>query len=265
MKEKILNWLKLDRKFKTGFSLYNQFGNNLALKTTFNRQGETPFNQQLLMEELRKLAGIDKDDFKNIISTPVNVYLKQDKKVETIPAAPKLTIDPTDIECLKSNLPEPARKFIKLRDEFPFLSTPECPKELKLLVADMLTAYDAYKKAHADCFTAENEEQLLEYAKSTVENYLDNRLIWDELNHYKETGEILGVHPIYEELKSMAEIKILNAKDLAKMKNNIRSSITKMRKSIEKGDKPELNLQRQASLVSKEKLLVEVENELKKR
>ncbi len=268
MKNKITNWLKYDRKFNTGLALYYQHGNNLALKKTFNRQGENPFNLQLLQEELRKLAVIEPDDFRHMLSIPVHQY-KKEVKEEPAPVVPEPLaaekIDPTDIQCLKSNLPDNARKAIRIREEFPFLKETNCPPELKILVSDMLTAYDTYRKAHEDCFTAENEAQLLEYARATVENFIENRLIWEELNHYKTTGEILGKHPIFEELRELSAIRSMNATDLAKMKGNLRSSITKLHKALEKGDKPELNEQRHENLSSKERLLVAVENELTSR
>ena len=70
----------------------------------------------------------------------------------------------------------------------------------------MLSAYDNYKLAHEALFTSENEEQMLINAKATVDNYLENRLIWDELNHYKQHHEILAKHPIFEEKQEILKI-----------------------------------------------------------
>lgn len=271
MKSKITNWLKYDRNFKSGVALYHEFGNNLALKSTFNRQGETQFNQQLLQEELRKLASIDNDEFKHIISIPVRKYQQDAPKKETTAPVQEIASEepvatkanPTDIECLKANIPNVAKRAILLRDEFPFLREANCPRVLKILVTDMVTAYDEYRKAHEDCFTAENEEQLLAYSKSTVENYLENRSIWEELNHFKETGEILGNHPIYEEMQELDEILKMNAADLAKEKKNLASAINRLKNQIEKGDKPDLNLSRNELIESKARLLSEVETLLK--
>ena len=41
-----------------------------------------------------------------------------------------------------SEAPETVRKAIRFREEFPFLRQPDCPDELKVLVADMFSAYD---------------------------------------------------------------------------------------------------------------------------
>lgn len=45
--------------------------------------------------------------------------------------------------------PEPVRKMIRFREKYPFLNSPDCPDVLKILVADMFTAYGNYKAAHA--------------------------------------------------------------------------------------------------------------------
>lgn len=45
--------------------------------------------------------------------------------------------------------PEPMRKMIRFREKYPFLNSPDCPDILKVLVADMFTAYGEYKAAHA--------------------------------------------------------------------------------------------------------------------
>ncbi|MHC1707412.1 MAG: hypothetical protein AB9842_07810 [Bacteroidales bacterium] len=71
MKEQILHWLKSDRSYDTGVALYQHFGKSLSLKAILNRQGETPYNRGLLTEELRKLAEIDPDELKHILSQPV--------------------------------------------------------------------------------------------------------------------------------------------------------------------------------------------------
>ena len=45
--------------------------------------------------------------------------------------------------------PEPVRKMIRFREKYPFLNSTDCPDVLKILVADMFTAYGNYKAAHA--------------------------------------------------------------------------------------------------------------------
>jgi hypothetical protein len=113
-------------------------------------------------------------------------------------------------------------------------------------------------------FTAENEAELLKFSQKTVENYLENRLIWEELSYYKENGKILGTHPIFAEMQELECLKALKPSELAKKKANLRSNISQVKKSIDKGDHPGLLFERQERLKSKERLLAQVEKLLEK-
>ncbi len=83
----------------------------------------------------------------------------------------------------------------------------------------MLTAYDNYKQAHACLFTAGTQLEIHQASREAVENYLENRMIWKELNHYKENGVILGEHPIFDRMRRVDEIRKLNVMDLVKFRN----------------------------------------------
>lgn len=135
------------------------------------------------------------------------------------------------------------KKAIRLREEFPFLKEKECPDELKILVADMLTAYDKFREAHPRMFEAGSEEELQKAVSDVVENYLENQAIWKELNYYKEHGEILGEHPIFnqQEVKDPAS---LSTEELVKIKDNLEHSIWRNQKLIDEGKKPHLNKER---------------------
>ena len=122
--------------------------------------------------------------------------------------------------------PDEVKETVKLRDEFPFLDDPECPDELYILVGKKMAHYNAYVNAHEDLMVnLENEEtidgpkipmtpeQIFEFAKKAVENFEVNQDIYAELNHYKETGEILGKHPIFMERKLKASVDVLSIPD----------------------------------------------------
>ena len=97
----------------------------------------------------------------------------------------------------------PRDERVVLRNEFPFLSEPGCPEEFKILVADMITAHSRYMKGHDRLFEVANKdnETCFAAARETVENYIDNREMWEELEHYKKTGEILGKHRVFTDLR----------------------------------------------------------------
>lgn len=222
MKTEILNYLQTDRSFDAGLLLYMQHGRSLSFKTALNRQGFTPYNHAMLMEELRKLAGIAPDQFKALLHTPISL-----KTIE-----PPEPVAPEEKQAFVLQIPEQIRKSIRLRDDFPFLAASDCPQEFKILVHDMLTAYANYVDAHQRLFDATSGEELQEIAASVVEGYLTNRQIWDELNHYKLTGKVLGIHPIFSQKDRTLEIHNMTTAELVKLQKSLMNNIARYRKTV---------------------------------
>lgn len=297
MKKEILDYLKYDRSYKTGVALYHKYGTKLSVKKQLNVQPESTHMMGILLEEFRELTDIPRNEFQRMINKPVeklkkvaastpeekfkvifgkaqeafqkgDLVLTMKLLEESTSAAVSLGETPTELISLKEEanynndikkVPEGFKMTLKLRDEFPFLKSPDCPVALKILVQDKLTAFDAYKAAHEALFTAENEKELLESAKDTVENYLMNRQIWDELNHYKETGEILGIHPVFTELNLQKEIDEMTPGDLAQEIQNVKSNISKTKKSIKdkKNDPKQKEWNEKLELLYKKQAMIE--------
>ena len=283
MNKEIISYFKTNRSFDAGVKLYNKYGLSKSFKIALNRQGYSKYNEDLLHEELRKVAGLTDQQLKSILAVPVR------KTVEPKAAAPKekkkYTVDELfadfnniDIDeldyfdalalCEKLNItfkrsmpakddvftalkaeqaPQPVEKIsdipaqikktIRLREEFPFLKTPECPNELKILVADMLTAYETYKTDHEKLFDAATQEDIQELSKSVVENYIENKLIWKELNHFKKHGKVLGEHPVFSWMKRLEQIRSMNNSELIKLREQLKNKIHRTKKLIK--DNPE--------------------------
>lgn len=143
-----------------------------------------------------------------------------------------------------------AKAGFVLREAFPFLGRDDCPEELKVLVADMITAHDRYIIGHerlyevqdkggADCFAA---------AEELVENYLENRAIWDELQHYKVNGKVLGVHPIFWKRKRRGELEAMEVWELTRQYRNLPRSINYYKKLLAEDKESELNQERKDKL-----------------
>ena len=96
----------------------------------------------------------------------------------------------------------------------------------------MLTAYDNYKLGHACLFTARTHEEIHRAASDTVENYLENRRIWKELNHYKEKGTILGEHRIFTWLKRVDDIRGMKIGDLVNLKIRLDNNLVRNRAAL---------------------------------
>lgn len=265
MEKEIKEWLQGSRDFYVGVTLYNKYGHNRVLKNRFSSKSST--TQALLLTELCKLANLTEDQAqrlprkaktkafeypksKVLVSHPDDIVLQllsqlgvttSDLESEDVvellkdkSELDKIAFDTARKEYVE--LPEVARKTIKIREEFPFLKEDNCPDAIKLLVHDMFTEYDKYRAAHKRLSEApENEDLdvLFTDAQTTVESYLSNRQIWEELEHYKEHGTILGAHPKLVEYTFQKEIEALDDAELLKKRNNARSNVSKAKKAFE--------------------------------
>lgn len=137
--------------------------------------------------------------------------------------------------------PEPVRKMIRFREKYSFLNNPDCPDVLKILVNDMFAAYDAYKTAfaHLQVLPDETVIEAATEAEKVVNAYLANREIWDELEHYRKTGEILGKAARFRELekaKPAEDYTALSDMELVKKLNSARANQSKQRSAIKKAE-----------------------------
>lgn len=245
MKAQILHYLKHDRSFETGLNLYQQHGYRMSFKTVLNRQGFSKSNYDILLRELAVENGISDADLELILKTPVvnsTVAVTKEPAKEEIP---KLNLDAPVFEEVEGKrivrVPDSIQKSIKLREQFPFLNNSDCPKELKILVTDMFSLLDKYQAAHKDLFKDVSAEEINEAAANCVEDYLENRAIWDELNHYKETGTILGKHPIFAEIQREEEIRTMSIGDLTVLHSNLKNYILRDEKYIKKNPNDKKN------------------------
>ncbi len=149
----------------------------------------------------------------------------------------------------------PRRRF---RDDFPFLRTPDCPPELKILATDKITAHDRYIQSHERLFDCVTLDDCYQTAHEAIENFLENRAIFQELDYYREHGAILGKHRIFEYLQRRKQLDGLNIVDLLAEQRRLRSAIWRINDELKKGTKPHLQTEREQRRRQKEILLDEV-------
>lgn len=214
-------------------------GPSLALKTTLNRQGYSDYNHKLLLEELRKLSGISMQEYSAILALSAQPEEKKSEITISPEDAGGKIVDLSPAKILAKDkkkflkeIPEEVLATIKVRDEFPFLKELDCPNELKILVADRITAYHNYVDAHKRLFEAVTDQDLLKACEKVVENYLENCEIWDELKYYKETGTLLKKHPVFAEQDRMKEIQAMATPELIKLKNSLVNNINRTKKLV---------------------------------
>jgi hypothetical protein len=129
---------------------------------------------------------------------------------------------------------------------------------LKILVADMLTAYDNYKLAHASLFEVQTREEIENASRQTVEQYLENRLIWKELTHYKETGVILGRHPIFNWMVRLDQIRGMKIADLVNLRLRLDNNLVRNRAALRRDPTGGQTARRKVRIARMEKEMLEV-------
>lgn len=147
-------------------------------------------------------------------------------------------------------VPVEVKKSIKLREQFPFLKEKDCPVILKALVNDLITTYDNYKAGRAQLFDSMTQEEEAILARGIVDNFIENKQIFEELEHYKNTGQVLALHPAFEQEKVKAELDKMTGEELNKKHNALRKNISTNNKKAEATEDPEAKAGYQAAVES---------------
>lgn len=291
MNQEILAWLRGVREYNQGVALYKKYGHNKVLQNTFSK-GHSKTNAEMLEYELGRLVGLNQTQINQMPRT-ANTAVVETEKEQTNPVEPeKVSIDNQILALAKSLgvtvdvvfsaqkvetatdeqnaaleqiqpvltlIPETQKQIIRFRERYPFLGEPDCPNELKILVADMFSAYDKFREARALLSEENTDETNANLAAETVEKYLENRAMWAELDYYKENGKILGEHKIFAELNLQTEIKALSDIDLVKKQNTARGNVTKNQQKLDAATADE-DKAKYGELLSKWKNILELCN-----
>jgi hypothetical protein len=236
----IKNYLSGARLYMEGVTIYEKFGNNVALKRAFRINPENRILRMTLFEELRRLAGLTEAEFNNLSrNVKPSTGLKNTDEHTLVTTRNNRTINPGEA------------KKIRFRERFTFLNTTDCPDVLKVLVNDMFASYDAYRTAHnALAFMPPDapmkETSLL--AETAVEEMLNDRMIWTELQHYQEHKTLLGNHPDVKDYLKWIEYREMSDFDLMQRRKNAASNISKCKVKIEEDTSEEDRLKHEASM-----------------
>ncbi|GAB2994325.1 hypothetical protein GCM10027284_09460 [Cyclobacterium sediminis] len=149
------------------------------------------------------------------------------------------------------------------RENWPFLSDPACPPELKVLAADKITAYWSYVRAHEQLFDCVSREEQLATVKMLMDNYKENKAIIAEFVHYKEHGIVLGKHSVFKEMKALEKLRELGPIDLIKMEERLEHNLWRIENELKKNRKPHLRAERERRIRIKKRQLEEVRRLIK--
>lgn len=140
---------------------------------------------------------------------------------------------------IAKEIPVQVKQSIKIREQFPFLRKKDCPEVLKLLVNDLITAYETYKEGRTKLFDSMTQKEEAILAGDIVENFIENKQAFAELEHYAKTGQLLGEHPIFEERKIKEDLEKLSGEELSKKSNALRKNVSTNKKKAEEAEEAE--------------------------
>lgn len=152
----------------------------------------------------------------------------------------------------------PDKSREKLRKEFPFLGSHDCPLELKALVTDRISSYHLYQDTWPKLFTASTPEECAIVASTIVNAYIDNRRTWDELNYYQQHHRVLGHHPIFRQFSNLRRLRSMSLRDLLRREKQVRNNIWRVESELKKATKPDLEQARRDRLAGYEAELAEI-------
>lgn len=97
-------------------------------------------------------------------------------------------------------------------------------------------------------FDISDSEECANVAGELMDAYLENRVIYDELEYYKVSGKVLGKHPIFKQFKRNKEINGMTVKELFREQKKLMNNIWRVKNEMKKGYKPSLLTQRKERL-----------------
>ena len=278
VKQKIITYLEGPRNLAEGIALVLAHSRNLPLiRTLQRRRQDTPY-AGAVFEELRKMAGLTPFAFAHM-----KRYAKRPPEEEAKANGTSFTVlgtdeRPYDVAPLgvvsqpsmaappeSSPAPKPVsdtlQKMINFRKRFPFLNDPKCPDVLKVLVADMFTAYGKMRDAHQQLTQVPDDKMAPELTETVLDNFLEDRAIMAELEYYRDNGQLLGKHPKVAAQGKTDEISSMSDFELAKAMKNAMSNVSKASLAIQRNpDKVDENKARLAKWTArKEAIQAEIE------
>ncbi|WP_149525651.1 hypothetical protein [Sphingobacterium hotanense] len=194
---------------------------------------------------------VSKNPVKHLQTIRIALFKAADIPLDfTAPA--KTPVDTTALE-------GPKNSSIKLRNQWPFLSDPGCPPELKLLISDKITVFTNCVQLYNGLTNVANNEEQLVTASKLVDNFIENHKIYKELKHYLDNKKVLGEHRIFLQYKRIKDLRNLSTMELFNKKRNLENNIWRTQSKLTKGDREDLRPIREAKLKEFRMQLAEVD------
>jgi hypothetical protein len=234
-------------QFNEAFELYKKTPTKSKMaEMNYNRRGYNEQNLKNLLYDLQKENGItdvevankiftkavnetstttsDLENFTDIL-TGRSINSLENKEGDFIEELSKNDKNPIQLEPLETD--EESNK--KIREDFPFLNEKDCPDVMYVIVGKRIVAYKNYQHLHAVLQKVNlgevemTEEEKLQLTIECDEAFTENRILWDELEHYAKNKAILGKHVIFREHNIQKEVEEMTQEKLV----NFRTSSVK--------------------------------------
>lgn len=198
---------------------------NKNILQSLNRQGYSANSYNKLVYEIKKIYNISDVEAKTHVLP---------KETENCPTCIPTTnvaqtgdevVNTEDLSAKKADI-ENKTDTPKLREEFPFLNQENTPDEFKILVADRITIFKKLAEMRGIIEDPNTSEDVrAELAPKIADADEANDAIWKELNHYQETGEVLGEHEIFSRLSLERKIDSMTAAEKIQRVETIKGQI----------------------------------------
>ena len=130
--------------------------------------------------------------------------------------------------------------------------------ELEALASRKFSRYHNYVNLHSQLRDCASLQECADTSRELIDSYIENRMIWDELNYYQQHQVLLGKHPAFAEFRRRSELLQLPIKELIRRQQQVENNIWRVKSEMGKGDKPHLNPVRQERLAGYEKELADI-------
>jgi hypothetical protein len=244
--EEIKQWLDdPSRDYFQGVKLYERHGDDVRLKLRVFPMGPFLGNQRQLHYELEKIYN-SRGGTVAAAPKPEKVKKQKAEPTQEPTAGPDQKPEP-----VKVPVPQVETMEGYLKKEFPKINYETLPDPLKVLVVDRIALFNKAKHAREQMFAADSDDERGKWSRIQSESMIANKLIWKELHHYNQTGNILGEHPNFARMKELEKFQSMTREQLFKKKKNFASFISKANKAIREANGDEDIIARQQVLLEK--------------
>jgi len=248
---RVVEWIRSGAPTKEGVSLYASLFPDPVFLAKLKKDPEG--NREELYKAFCEMLDITYQRFETIVNEWHGKRSEEVRRQKTEVGSATRNTQPG------TRNPKRETRNRSFRNEWPFLSRPECPPQLKALAADKISCWERYTEAHKQLFDCASVEECYQVAHTLIENFKENRQIHEELEYYKQHGTVLGLHRIFGQFKRFDELKGKKPIELFKLYNDtLPHRIWRIQSEIKKGDKPHLNGEREQRLNEVQAELAEV-------